>query len=264
MTMIDRSTAPLGSPDAARTDIALRNHAALSLAHRWFAFLESSAGNVEEHLGIFMNDVRLTGRGGQVRFAQGHGELAQWFRAVPDEISSHRILHSTWTEGPGGNGTLNFVVAYQAPAADGGVGGSVMSYETAVSFEDERPRFVALDKTPILANTRNEYAPTWAEHRVHGFVHAVLGKQLTHHKAAEAFSDISAAGSVIEVWAPVPERSTAYDAYVTIGTPDGSFHAAGWRFHDDGDAAFPVPEQIGPLRPLKVRDNHRLGTVRVR
>jgi hypothetical protein len=240
------------------TAISRRDHATLSLAHRWFAFLESSAGNVEEHLGLFVKNVQLTGRRGQVRFAHGHNELAQWFRAVPDEISSHRILHCTWKEGTGAEGNLDFIVAYQTPTADGGVGGSVISYQTVVSFADDVPRFVALDKTPILPNTRHEYSPTWAEHRVYGFVHAVLGKQLTHQEAADAFRDISLAGSRVKVWAPVPEGSTAYDAFLTIGTADGSLHTAGWRFHDDGDAAFPFPQQIAPLRRLTVRDEHPL------
>jgi hypothetical protein len=239
-------------------------HAALSLAHRWFAFLESSAGNVTDHLGLFANNVRLTGRRGEVRFAHGHNDLAHWFQAIPDEISSHRILHSTWTEGTGEKGNLDFVVAYQTPTADGGVGGSVISYETVVSFADDVPRFEALDKTPILPNTRHEYAPTWAEHRAYAFVHAVLGKQLTHQEAADALDDTSFAATAIEVWAPVPERSTAYDAYLTIGAADGTLHTAVWRFQDDGDSAFPVPERIARLCRLTMQDEHHPDTRRTR
>ena len=241
---------------SATAGMSHRKHAVLSLAHRWFAFLESSAGNVEAHLGIFANNVQLTGRRGQVRFAHGHYELEQWFRAIPDEISSHRILHSTWTEGDSQNGNLDFIVAYQTPTAGGDVGGSVISYETVVSFEDDVPRFLALDKTPILPNTSPRYAPTWAENRVLGFIHAVLAKQLTHREASSALGDISLADSVIEVWAPVPERSAAYDAFLTISTADGYVHTAGWRFHDDGDAAFPTPERIAPFCRLKVQYQH--------
>jgi hypothetical protein len=239
------------------TGMSPKSHAALSLAHRWFAFLESPAGNVEEHLNLFGSNVQLTGRRGQLHFAHGHTELAQWFRAVPDEISSHRILHSSWTEGIGEEGTLDFLVAYQAPTADGSVGGSVISYQTVVSFAEDVPRFLALDKTPILPNTRPDYAPTWAEHRVSGFVYAILGQRLIHQKAADAIRDIPTAASKVDVWAPAPERSPAYDAFLTIGTADGTFHAAGWRFRDDGDAAFPVPEHIAPLRRLTAPDDRR-------
>jgi hypothetical protein len=239
------------------TGMSRRSHAALSLAHRWFAFLESPAGNLEEHLDLFEDNVQLTGRRGEVRFAHGHQELAQWFRAVPDEVSSHRILHSNWLERTGVEGTLDFLVAYQAPTADGSVGGSIIRYQTVVSFVDESPRFAALDKTPILPNTKREYAPTWAEHRVSGFVHALLGKQLTHAEAADALGDLTKGASKVDVWAPAPELSPTYDAFLTIGTADGNFRTAAWRFQDDGDTAFPAPLQIAPLRRSTVQDDRR-------
>ncbi|KQR74425.1 hypothetical protein ASF98_21910 [Arthrobacter sp. Leaf337] len=208
-----------------------------------------------EHLDLFENNIQLTGRLGEVQFAHGHLELAQWFRTVPDEVSSHRILHSNWTERTGAEGTLDFLVAYQTPTADGSAGGSVISYQTTVSFADEIPRFVALDKTPILPNTKRVYAPTWAEHRVSGFMHALLGTQLTHAEAADALCDITDGVSKVDVWAPVPERSPVYDAFLTIGTADGNFHTAAWRFHDDGDTAFPAPLQIAPLSRSTVYDD---------
>lgn len=239
------------------TGMSRRSHAAFSLAHRWFAFLESPAGNVEEHLDLFEDNVQLTGRRGEVHFAHGHLELAQWFRAVPDEVSSHRILHSNWTERTGVEGTLDFLVAYQTPTADGSVGGSIISYQTVVAFADEIPRFVALDKTPILPNTKRVYAPTWAEHRVSGFVHALLGKQLIHAEAADALRDLTEGAPKVHVWAPAPERSPAYDAFLTIGNPDGNFHTAAWRFQDDGDTAFPAPLQIAQLRRSTVRTDAR-------
>jgi hypothetical protein len=73
------------------TGMSSRSHAALSLALRWFAFLESPAGNVDEHLDLFEDTVQLSGRRGEVHFAHGHLELAQWFRAVPDEVSSQPL-----------------------------------------------------------------------------------------------------------------------------------------------------------------------------
>lgn len=239
------------------TGVSRSSHAALSLAHRWFAFLESPAGNLGEHLDLFEDNVQLTGRRGEVHFAHGHQELAQWFRAVPDEVSSHRILHSNWTERTGVEGTLDFLVAYETPTADGSVGGSIISYQTVVSFADEIPRFAALDKTPILPNTKRVYAPTWAEHRVSGFVHALLGKQLTHAEAGDALRDFTTGASRVDVWAPVPERSPTYDAFLTIGTADGNFHSAAWRFQDDGDTAFPTPMQIAPPRRSTVQDDPR-------
>jgi hypothetical protein len=237
------------------TGMSRRSHAALSLAHRWFAFLESSAGNLEEHLDLFEDNVQLTGRRGEIHFAHGRQELAQWFRAVPDEVSSHRILHSNWTERTGVEGTLDFLVAYQTPTADGSVGGSIISYQTVVSFADEIPRFVSLDKTSILPNTKRDYAPTWAEHRVSGFVHALLGKALTHAEAAGALRDLTKGASNVDVWAPAPERFPTYDAFLAIGTADGNFHTAAWRFQDDGDTAFPAPLQIVPLRRSTVQDD---------
>ncbi|MFJ5956466.1 hypothetical protein ACIQC5_10950 [Paenarthrobacter sp. NPDC092416] len=239
-------------------------HAALSLAHRWFAFLETPAGNVEEHLGLFAKDVQLTGRRGQVCFAHGRAELERWFGAVPEEISSHRIIHSTWTDGEGEVGKLDFVVAYQATTAHGGVSGSIISYETVISFANDQPHFLALDKTPILPNARKEYAPTWAEHRVLGFVHAALSGQLTSQAATDALHLALSAGSNVGVWAPAPELSRVYDAFLTVGTSEGNVYTAWWRFHDDGDAAFPALERTAPLRRQTTQDDETNSDMRSR
>ncbi|MDR6438720.1 hypothetical protein J2790_003887 [Paenarthrobacter nicotinovorans] len=202
---------------------------------------------------MFANDVQLTGRRGSIRFARGSKELEQWFRDVPDEFSSHRIIHSSWKAGDGHNGKLDFIVAYQSPAQDGTVSGSIISYETIISFADDRPRFLSLDKTPILPNPRMQYSPTWAEHRVLGFVHAVLGRQIACQSAAEALSTGASANSRVDVWAPVPELSSEIDAFLTIGTPEGNLLGAEWRFQDDGDSDFPAPLRIEPLRRMTTR-----------
>lgn len=151
-----------------------RYHIALHVAHRWFAFLEAPGGNLEAHLAMFHPQVRLSGRRGGHLFASDHQSLVAWFDAVPDEVSSHHIVHSSYSIADNGDGLLSMVVAYQAKG-ELGVHGSIISYETRIEFAPGAPRFIALDKTPILSNTRAEYETSWSTNRALALIHAELG-----------------------------------------------------------------------------------------
>lgn len=150
-----------------------RHHNALHLAHRWFAFLEAPVGNMATHLSIFHPKIQLSGHRGLHLFAHDHQSLEAWFSGISDVISSHHIVHSNYLTAENGEGLLNMVVAYQSPA-NSGVHGSIISYETRIEFCTKGARFISLDKTPILANTRLEYETSWAANRVLARVHAEL------------------------------------------------------------------------------------------
>jgi hypothetical protein len=139
------------TPVIAEPLIAVRNHVALHLTHRWFAFFEAPGGNLDAHLMMFHPQVRLSGNRGTHLFARDHASLVAWFASIPDAISSHHIVHSNYSTADNGDGLLNLVVAYQAPG-DPDMHGSIISYETRIEYASGTPRFTSLDKTPILPN----------------------------------------------------------------------------------------------------------------
>lgn len=151
-------------------------HVALHLAHRWFAYLEAPGGDLDTHLTMFHPQVELSGHRRSRLFAHDHESLKAWFAAVPDEVSSHHIVHSTYSTSNDGSddGLLNMVVAYQVPAKSG-VHGSIISYQTRIEFIPGGARFIAIDKTPILPNMKPDYETSWAANRVLALMHATLG-----------------------------------------------------------------------------------------
>lgn len=250
----------------AKVPMLSRHHVALHLAHRWFAFLEAPGGDLDTHLTMFHPQVRLSGSRGNHLFARDHESLKAWFAAVPDEISSHHIVHSTYStvidDNSDSDGLLNMVVAYQSPV-ESGVHGSIISYQTRIEFTPDGARFITLDKTPILGNTRTDYETSWATNRVLTLVHATLGGIAVSDGQLHA----ALGGHVHQVFAhtTAPEASSAYEALVTSssGNPAGT-RVLRLKLTDDGKATMPTIEQIevlilnGPEHvdgaPLKGRD----------
>ncbi|MDC8746755.1 hypothetical protein NY751_11860 [Xanthomonas campestris] len=222
-----------------------QQHAALHLAHRWFAFLEAPGGDLQDHLTLFHPEVRLTGRRGGYLFAQDHASLSAWLSAVPDAISSHHIVHSTYTTDEHGAGLLNMVVAYQAPGATG-THGSIISYETRIAFDAPLARFVMLDKTPILPNTRPQYAPSWATNRVLALVHGTLaGLTAPNNDLVRALG-----GDVRHVHAEAmaTEGSHAYSAIVTTrGAHPAGIRVTHLALMDDVKGPVPTIERVALL-----------------
>ncbi|MCJ1961439.1 hypothetical protein [Novosphingobium mangrovi (ex Hu et al. 2023)] len=224
-----------------------RHHIALSLAHRWFAFFEAPGGDLKAHLAIFHPHVRLSGHRGQRLFAQDHETLRAWFAAVPDEVSSHHILHSVYEELGPGSGRLAFLVAYQAPGADGAVHGSIISYDTQVAFGGE-PRFLALDKTPTLPNTRPTFEPSWATNRVLARLHAELGGLGAAGDANGQVVRSAMGGNVqaLSVLTRAPDGSSSYEALASwIGGTPATPSSLRLAVCDDVRAPLPT---IQPLR----------------
>lgn len=223
--------------------IAQRRHVALHLAHRWFAFLEASGGDLETHLAVFHPQVRLSGHRGQHLFAKDHQTLIAWFTAVPDATSSHHVLHSVYQDMADKGGRLAFLVAYQAPAVEG-VHGSIISYETHVEFGPSGLRFVALDKTPILSNTRPDYETSWASNRVLALVHAKLGDLGEPDDALRtALGDDARQISALTA---APEGARAYDALVTWIDASASPRALRLDIEDDPSAPLPRLRALSP------------------
>lgn len=233
----------------AKVSATLRHHAARHLGHRWFAFLEAPGGDLQAHLAIFHPQVRLTGQRGSLVFATDHGSLVSWFASIPDETSSHHILHSDYRDVDDDQGIFRMVVAYQTPGPDG-VRGSVISYETVIDVSSEAPRFIALDKTPILPNTRAIYEPSWAVNRVLALVYASLsGLDGSSTDLRAAFSD-----DVHHVNALVSAEENARDyaaSLVWSGKDNGQSGSLRLRFEDDGHAPFPELAEIELLRSVK-------------
>lgn len=224
-----------------------RHHIALSLAHRWFAFFEAPGGDMAAHLAIFHPHVRLSGHRGQRLFAQDHETLRAWFAAVPDEVSSHHILHSVYEDLGPDSGRLAFLVAYQAPGEDGAVRGSIISYETQIAF-DREPRFLALDKTPTLPSTRPVFESSWASNRVLARLHAELGG-LGEADDANGQALRSAMGNNVQalsVLTNAPDGSCSYEALASWigGTPSTP---TSLRLAVCDDVRAPLPT-IQPLR----------------
>jgi hypothetical protein len=222
-----------------------RHHLALHLAHRWFAFLEAPGGDLASHLAIFHPQVRLSGHHRSHLFAVDHKSLVDWFAAIPDTISAHHIIHSNYATADNGDGLLNMVVAYQAPG-DPVTQGSIISYETRVEFAADGARFVALDKTPILANKRPGYETSWAANRVLARVHAELGGVVTSDlQLASIFgSDVQQIG----VQASAAEGSLAYGALVTgISASSSSLYVLRLELVDDLLAPLPSVLKVEAL-----------------
>ncbi|TCQ97187.1 hypothetical protein [Neorhizobium sp. JUb45] len=197
-----------------RMTVAQRNHIALHLAHRWFAFLEAPGGSLESHLKMFHPLVRLSGHRGTHLFATDHNSLIAWFKAIPDEVSSHHIVHSSYSDDNNGEGLLSMVVAYQAPSTSG-IHGSIIAYETRIEFAPEGPRFIAVDKTPILPNTKSEYETSWATNRVLSRVHADLAGLEGAGADRRLISTLGSDMQKVSALTSAPEGSSAYEAIVT-------------------------------------------------
>jgi len=229
----------------AETTLADRRHIALHLAHRWFAFLEAPGGDLSAHLTMFHPEVRLSGHRGTHMFANDHRSLVAWFAAVPDTISSHHIVHSVYSDADNGQGVLRMVVAYQAPG-DTEPHGSIISYETRIEFAANTPRFVALDKTPTLSNTRPTYETSWATNRVLSLVHAELGGITRSTGSLRA----ALGDDVRQVFAQVtaPEGSRSYEALIT--SIDGELlgsRAVRIDIQDDIRSPLPTAKHLEPI-----------------
>jgi hypothetical protein len=218
------------------------HHLALHLAHRWFAFLEVPGGDLAIHLAMFHPLVRLSGNRGHHLFADDHGSLVDWFAAVPDAISSHHIVHSNYADADSGYGVLSMVVAYQAPGTPD-VRGSIISYETRIEFSTDGPRFIALDKTPILPNKRHNFETSWSANRVLARVHAELGCMTE----SDSQLRVALGADVHQVSAQVTavEGSDAYEALVTgIGGDPVELRAVRLQLTDDVRSTMPTIENI--------------------
>lgn len=227
---------------AAALPIGDRRHIALHLAHRWFAFLEAPGGDLDTHLAMFHPEVRLSGHRGAHLFARNHDSLATWFASIPDAVSSHHIVHSNYSDIASDEGLLNMVVAYQSPG-DPGIHGSIISYETRIEFTPTGARFVRLDKTPILGNTRPDYETSWSTNRVLARVHAELGGISGSDGRLRALlgSDVSQ----VLAQATAPEGSRAYQAFVTgIGGVSLDIRVVRLALTDDVKASLPSIEQV--------------------
>ncbi len=223
-----------------------RHHIALHLAHRWFAFLEAPVGNLETHLSIFHPHIHLSGHRRTHMFARDHQSLKAWFAAIPEVISSHHIVHSNYVTADNGDGLLNMVVAYQSPY-DSGMQGSIISYETRIEFNSEGARFISLDKTPILANTRLEYETSWAVNRVLARVHAELaGITVSDGQLQRLLGDNV---RQITVHTNAIEASNTYQALVSCNCSDSAIsQVLQLTLNDDGDMSLPTILQMKLLQ----------------
>jgi hypothetical protein len=222
-----------------------RHHIALHLAHRWFAYLEAPGGDLETHLTMFHPQVRLSGHRGGRLFASDHQSLTDWFAAVPDEVSSHHIVHANFSMAEDDTGLLSMVVAYQA-LGDTGVHGSIIAYETRIEFAADAPRFIALDKTPILSNTRAGYDTSWSINRVLSLVHAELGGVIASDGRLRALLG----ADIQQVFAQSIgiEGSRTYEALVTSTCRDPlEIRAVRLELSDDVSRTFPGVESIEAL-----------------
>lgn len=232
--------------------MSLRHHMALHLAHRWFAFLEAVGGNLDAHLEIFHPDVQLSGRRGGHVFANGRESLVRWFASIPEEVSSHHIVHSSFVEVGGGVGQLSMVVAYQAPAPDG-MHGSIISYQTRVEFSPKGARFLSLDKTPVLPNTRHGYQTSWAVNRVLARLHAELASpDPVDSRLRQA---LGTAISEVNVVVVAPEGARDYQAVVTVvGIEPNGVRVVTLALSDDVKSSMPTITHVeicatAPNRP---------------
>lgn len=218
-----------------------RRHAAFGLLHRWFAFLESPWGAMQPHLDMFEERTRLTGRRGEVVFADDRRRLREWFTSIPEPTSAHHVLHAVWDDQTPSRGTLSFVVAYQSPSPSG-TSGSIISYQTEIRFADGVARFAALDKTPILADTDPVYRPTWAEHRVAALIHT----RLSGSGPVASIVPGLRPGDHFDVVAEVGAPCSAYVATVIRRPTPNSVETHRIRLRDDVDAVLP---RFDPLTP---------------
>lgn len=185
-------------------------------------------------------------------YARDHESLVGWFASIPDAISSHHIVHSNYSTIEGGDGLLNMVVAYQSPAGSG-MHGSIISYETRIEFILGGARITALDKTPILVNTRLEYETSWSTNRVLARVHAELGEIVKSD--GQLYSALGSDVRQVHVQAADPEGSSAYQAVVTgIGGDPASVRTVHLELTDDGRSSLPMIERIVLLTATGGRD----------
>lgn len=222
-----------------------RQHIALHLAHRWFAFLEAPGSDLDVHLTIFHPQVLLSGNRGGHLFARDHESLKAWFAAVPNGVSSHHIVHSNYSTADDGDGLLNMVVAYQSPS-NSGMHGSIISYQTRIEFASGSARFTALDKTPILSDTKSEYHTSWSTNRVLARVHAELGG--ITKSDGKLLAVLGSGSTQVSAYVTATEGSPAYEALVTCAGGDkADISAVCLKLKDDGKEPMPTIEQIEVL-----------------
>ncbi|MEC5319252.1 hypothetical protein VSX61_09905 [Brenneria populi subsp. brevivirga] len=232
---------------SAEQQMRCQHHIALYLAHRWFAFFEAPGGNLDTHMEIFHPQVRLSGHRGGHLFARDKASLRTWFASVPDEISSHHIVHSNYASADNGDGMLSIVVAYQS-LTDSKMHGSIISYETRIEFTPDGGRFISLDKTPILANTRADYETSWAVNRALALVHAELAG--ITGSDGQLRTALGKDARQVTVHATAPEASQIYEARVTCNSGDpAASRAVHLTLSDDGKASLPVIERIDLFTP---------------
>lgn len=239
--------------------VSARRYAALALAHRWFAFLETEWGDLPGHLEMFDSSVTLSGRRGTVAFARDRNELVSWFAAVPDATSSHHLLHSVWTDGGPDAGSLSFVVAYQAPKGDLPAAGSIIHYTTSVAFRNGAARFVALDKTPVLSDTDPVYQPSWAAHRAQAYLYTLLASPDLDPDAAQAVGHPDDA--TIRAWsAGTMGPAGSYAVTIAVQERDSEPRVARWHFDDSRDALLPTPVSTPHLHRLPLTNTDSAPT----
>ncbi|WP_108260660.1 hypothetical protein [Mangrovicoccus ximenensis] len=215
-----------------------QQHDALHLSHRWFAFFEAPGSALAPHLEIFAPQVRLSGHQGRHLFADDLQSLADWFGTVPDERSSHHILHATFGPAPAGQSQLHMLVAYQAARPEG-VQGAIIRYETRLSHGPEGARFLALDKTPILPDTCPTFSPSWAANRVLALAHAALAER--PGSDARLRKALGSTAGQMRVQADAAEGSPCYQAMLSASDPDAEI-GRNLLLQLEDDAAAPLPQ----------------------
>lgn len=129
------------------------------------------------------------------------------------------------------------LVAYQADRPEV-VQGAIIRYEMHLALGREGARFLALDKTPILPDTRPVFEPSWAANRILALAHASLADLPTGDRRLR---DVLSPGSApILVRADAVEGSTHYQALLNASAPDTSVGRS-FLLDLDDDAGATVP-----------------------
>lgn len=165
-------------------------YAARDLAHRWFAFFEGEVENLDEHLELFSDDVRLV-HAGTTLLAESKDGMKAWFQRLPPENGSHFIERFEFKMVSDRLAVVTMKVAYQALLEDGRLIGAMIDYYTEVVFDEGgRACFRFIQKTPVMANPATTFTASFAANRRESFNACFMGRLLAcDHAALHALTD---------------------------------------------------------------------------
>jgi hypothetical protein len=178
--------------------------------------------SVEEQLDIFDDDIRLV-HAGQHLLASGKDQMKAWLNSVGLETSSHFVKNIDIYMLKPNVYEVTWQTPYQAIRSDGRVGGSIIRYQTLITFTPScGARFTFIQKTPFENNPNTQFTPSFGEHSAGALrcrIQSLIDNDI-FKLPAEMFLTQSSAQSVNRILATQGEKQCRLKKRGDDETPD--------------------------------------------